>query len=58
MADEVKSPSGTPRVAPSNPTRGAGRRQRPPRRPAADPTRERRRETPDDDRPHRIDDYA
>jgi len=57
MADEIKQPGNIGAVLPLNPSRGAGQRKK--RRQAPEkPSAEKPRPSPDDDRPHRIDEYV
>jgi len=57
MADEVKQPGHIGRVLPLNPSRGSGERKRP-RRPPQGPASEKPGQRPDDDPPHRVDEYV
>jgi len=57
MADEIKQSGTVPVVTPLNPSRGAGRRKRPPQQQPADERKPRDRR-PDDDPPHQVDEYV
>ncbi|MCB1784845.1 MAG: hypothetical protein H6953_09550 [Chromatiaceae bacterium] len=59
MAEEIKRPNGVAVVLPPNASRGTGQQQR--RRPdRGAPKRDRsdRERRPDDDQPHRVDEYV
>jgi len=60
MVEEIKQPNGVGKVLPLNPSRGAGQRKHPrpkQEKPSADDTA-RRGPDPDEDPPHRVDEYV
>jgi hypothetical protein len=57
MSDEIKKPANTPSVTPLTRTRDTGARKNP-RKPPAKPREGNRRQLPEDDQSHHVDEYV